>query len=139
MQFTPRKGILDIEPYVPGLSKAGAGKVLKLSSNENPFGPSPMAVEAYKNTADLIHRYPDGGSVELRQALAQKHGINAERIVCGTGSDELITLLCQAYIGPGDEVLYTEHGFLMYPIATLAAGGTPVKAAEPDRKTNFQT
>lgn len=139
MLLVPRKGILDIEPYVPGLSKADAGRILKLSSNENPFGPSPVAVQAYREAADNIHRYPDGGSFSLREALAKKHQIAAERIVCGTGSDELITLLCQAYVGAGDEVLYTEHGFLMYPIAALAAGGKPVKASEPERKTCFQT
>ncbi|PZP55796.1 MAG: histidinol-phosphate transaminase [Micavibrio aeruginosavorus] len=137
MKFTPRPGILDIEPYIPGASKGGSGKVIKLSSNENPLGPSPEAVKAYKDTAEKIFRYPDGGSVELREALAKKHNMDAGRIVCGTGSDELISLLCRAYCGEGDEVLYTEHGFLMYPIAALSAGATPVKAAEPERKTDL--
>lgn len=139
MKFEPRARILDIEPYVPGASKAATQKVIKLSSNENPLGPSPKAIEAYKKAADYIHRYPDAGSVELRKALAEKHGIDAERIVCGTGSDELITVICNAYCGEGDEVLYTEHGFLMYPIAALAAGANPVKAAEPERHTDLQT
>ncbi len=139
MKFTPRPGILDIEPYVPGASKGGGDKVIKLSSNENPLGPSPKAMQAYKDTADKMHRYPDGGSVELRSAIANKYSMDAERIVCGTGSDELISLLCRAYCGEGDEILYTQHGFLMYPIAALSAGATPVKAAEPERKTDLET
>lgn len=139
MTFTPRPRILDIEPYIPGASKGGSSRVIKLSSNENPLGPSPKAVQAYKDAAGTIHRYPDGGSVELRNALAKKHRIDAGRIVCGTGSDELIALLCRAYCGEGDEVLYTQHGFLMYPIAALAAGANPVKAPEPERKTDLQT
>ena len=138
MTLTPRARILDIEPYIPGASKGGGDKIIKLSSNENPLGPSPMAVAAYKDAAEKIHRYPDGGSVELRQAIAKKHNMDASRIVCGTGSDELIALLCRAYCGEGDEVLYTQHGFLMYPIAALAAGANPVKAPEPERKTDLQ-
>ena len=139
MIFKPNPGILDIEPYVPGLSKAGTQKVIKLSSNENPLGPSPKAIEAYVEAASRIHRYPDGASIELRDALAKKHNIDADRIVCGTGSDELIALLCRAYCAQGDEVLYTQHGFLMYPIAALSAGATPVKAPEPERKTDLQS
>ncbi len=138
MKFIPRPGILDIEPYIPGASKGSSGKIIKLSSNENPLGPSPKAVESYKNTADKIFRYPDGGSVELRTAIAAKHSIEADRIVCGTGSDELIALLCRAFCGEGDEVLYTEHGFLMYPIAALSAGATPVRAKETNRATDLQ-
>ena len=133
----PNARILDIEPYIPGASKADAERIIKLSSNENPYGPSPRAVEACKEVAANMHRYPESSSLELRQALAKKHGIDAERIVCGTGSDELIALICRAYCGTGDEVLYTEHGFLMYPIAALAAGANPVKAREPDRQTDL--
>src|SRR5690606_18882670 len=80
--------------------------------------------------APEIHRYPDGGSTELRRALARHYGLDAERIVCGAGSDELITLLTRAYAGPGDEVLYSRHGFLMYPIAAKSAGATPGSARE---------
>lgn len=137
MSLTPNPGILSIDPYVPGKSKAKGDKVIKLSSNENPLGPAPLAMEAYRKAADNIHRYPDGASIELRQALAEKYKIDSERIVCGTGSDEIITLLCKAYCREGDEVLYSQYGFLMYPIAALAAGATPVKAPEPERKTDL--
>jgi len=138
MKFNPRARILDIDPYVPGASTGGTGRVIKLSSNENPFGPSPKAIEAYKSAADGIHRYPDGGSVELRKAIADKFSLDADRIVCGTGSDELIALLCRAFCGEGDEVLYSRHGFLMYPLAALAAGADPVKAEEPKRQTDLE-
>jgi len=128
---TPRPGILDIHPYVGGVSKiAGVDRVIKLSSNEGALGPSPRAVEAYHAAAAEMHRYPDGHAVALRQALALRHGIDAERIVCGAGSDEVLQLLVRAYAGPGDEVLYSRHGFLVYPIAAMACGATPVVAEE---------
>ena len=128
---TPRPGIMDITPYVGGESGiAGAMEVIKLSSNEGAFGPSPKALAALEEAAGKLHRYPDGGCVRLRKALGEHHGLDPERIVCGAGSDELIGMLCRAYAGPGDEVLYTEHGFLMYPIAARTAGATPVTAPE---------
>jgi len=130
---TPRPGILDIAPYVGGDSKAeGAASVIKLSSNESAVGPSPRAMAAYTQLAPELHRYPDGGSNALRDALAGFWGLDARRIVVGSGSDELIGLLVRAYAGPGDEVLFSEHGFLMYPIAALSVGATPVKAPERD-------
>ena len=127
----PRPGIMDIAPYVGGESAiAGKKKVMKLSSNEGAFGPSPKAVVAYRKAVEDLHRYPDGNATALRKAIGQYHGLDPARIVCGAGSDELLILMCKAYAGPGDEVLYTEHGFLIYPIAAKAAGATPVKVAE---------
>ena len=127
----PRPGIMDIKPYVGGESAiVGRKKAIKLASNEGAFGPSPKATAAYKKAAATLHRYPDGQATQLRRAIAARHGLDPERIVCGAGSDELLNLLCKAYAGPGDEVLYTEHGFLVYPIAAKAAGATPVKVAE---------
>jgi histidinol-phosphate aminotransferase len=125
----PRPGILEIAPYIGGESKVeNVARVIRLASNESALGPSPRAVEAFRNVE--LHRYPDGGSVDLRQALARHHGIDASRIVCGTGSDELISLLARAYSGPGDEVIYSRHGFLMYPIAAQSAGATPIAVPE---------
>ena len=130
---SPRSGILDIAPYVGGVSALeGQKRIIKLSSNENAFGPSPLAQAAYTQAAEDLHRYPDGDCTELRNAIADLNGLEAERIVCGAGSDEIISLLCQAYAGPGDEVLYSQHGFLMYPISAKAAGATPVFALESD-------
>ncbi|EKV29149.1 Biosynthetic Aromatic amino acid aminotransferase beta [Caenispirillum salinarum AK4] len=131
--LTPRPGILDIAPYKPGESKVeGVSKVIKLSSNEGALGASPRAREAYRAASEFLHRYPDGGATRLRAAIAARHGMTADNIVCGCGSDELIGLLCRAYAGPGDEVLYSAHGFLMYSIYTLSVGATPVKAPEVD-------
>jgi histidinol-phosphate aminotransferase len=127
----PRPGILDISPYVPGESAVPGGvKPIKLSSNETPLGPSPKAVAAYKALADELDRYPDGAAVALRDAIARLYGLNADRIVCGSGSDELINLIAHSYLGPGDEAVYSEHGFLMYKIATLASGARPVSVPE---------
>src|SRR5262245_8710698 len=127
----PQPGILEISPYVPGESSIPGGVTpIKLSSNETPLGPSPKAVAAYKAVADELHRYPDGAAVALRNAIAKRYGLDAERIVCGCGSDELINLIAHAYIGSGDEAIYTEHGFLMYRIATLSSGGDPVSVPE---------
>ncbi len=129
----PRPGIMDITPYVGGESVVpGVQRVIKLASNESALGPSPLAVEAYRRLASDLHRYPDGACTELRHALAAHHGLDAARMVCGAGSDEIIGLLARAYTGPGDEVLYTRHGFLMYPIAARTAGATPVAAPETD-------
>jgi histidinol-phosphate aminotransferase len=128
-----RPGIEQIAPYVGGdAALPGRTRVIRLASNEGALGPSPMAVAAFEEMASEIHRYPDGASAELRAALAGLHGLDAARIVCGAGSDELIALLCRAYAGPGDEILHTEHAFLMYAIAARTAGATPVAAPERD-------
>ena len=127
----PRQGILDIAPYVPGKSAlAGGGPAIKLSSNETPFGPSPRAVEAYLAGAKTLSRYPDGSARPLREAIAKLYGLDPARIVCGAGSDELLGLLATAYLGPGDEAIYSRHGFLVYRIVILARGATPVVAPE---------
>ncbi|WP_420393437.1 histidinol-phosphate transaminase [Acuticoccus sp.] len=128
-----RRSVLKIAPYVPGRSSAGgAVKQHKLSSNENPLGPSPAAREAFLAAAATLERYPDGGATLLRQAIASAYGLNADRIVCGNGSDEILAMIANAYLAPGDEVIFTEHAFLVYRIVTLAAGGTPVVVAEPE-------
>ncbi|HEU5047790.1 MAG TPA: histidinol-phosphate transaminase [Rickettsiales bacterium] len=126
----PQPGIMSIKPYVAGKSKAGTQKIIKLSSNENNLGASPLAVQAIAESAAKVHRYPDSRCAELREAIGQVYKMNPARIVCGAGSDELIGLLVNAYAGSGDEVLYSQHGFLMYKIYTLGAGATPVVAPE---------
>jgi histidinol-phosphate aminotransferase len=127
----PRPGIIEIAPYVGGDAKiAGVEQPIRLASNEGALGPSTKAVAALHALAGEIHRYPDGGADELREALGRCHGLDPARIVCGAGSDELITLLLRSYAGPGDEVLYSRHGFLMYPINAQTVGATPVAAPE---------
>jgi histidinol-phosphate aminotransferase len=135
--ITPQPGIMDISLYQGGASDvAGHDNVLKLSSNENPFGPSPAAQKAYEAAARSLHRYPSADHAELRGAIGQVHGIDPERIICGAGSDEIIAFLCQAYAGPNTEVIHTEHGFAMYRISALAAGATPVEVKERERVTD---
>lgn len=127
----PQSGILDIAAYVPGKSKGPANvKVHKLSSNETPLGASPAAIEAFRDVSSRLELYPDGGSTPLREAIAERYGLNADHIVCGAGSDELLSLIAQAYLGPGDEAVFTRHGFLVYEIAIRTNGATPVVAAE---------
>jgi histidinol-phosphate aminotransferase len=126
----PRPGVLKIAPYVPGDDRSSAKRVFKLSSNETPLGPSPAAIEAYRANAGSLHVYPEGSSRILREAIGAAYGLNPERIVCGNGSDELLTLIAQNFLSPGDEAVFTEHGFLVYKIAILASGGTPVIAKE---------
>ncbi|HEY1298926.1 MAG TPA: histidinol-phosphate transaminase [Stellaceae bacterium] len=131
--LVPRPGILDIAPYVGGEAKlAGVARPIRLASNESALGPSQKAVAAYRALAGEIHRYPEGNAAELRETLGRRHNLDPARIVCGAGSDELIALLLRAYAGPGDEVIYSRHGFLMYPIGALAVGATPVAAPERD-------
>jgi histidinol-phosphate aminotransferase len=134
---TPRSGVMDIHAYVPGKSSApGVAKVFKLSSNETPLGPSPHAIEAYRSVAGRLQDYPDGASTDLRDAIGRVFGIDPARIVCGFGSDDLLTLLARIYLADGDEAIHTTHGFLVYPIQTLAAGGKPVVAAETNYTAN---
>ena len=126
-----------IDAYVPGRAVAeGAARTIKLSSNESPLGPSPQAVAALAAEAGKLNRYPDAGSTALRDAIAAHHGLEPERIVCGTGSDELLYLLAPAYASAGDEVLYVHHGFMVYPIAARKAGAAPVEAPDVDFTTD---
>ncbi len=139
MTLTSRPGILDVAPYVGGEAEAaGFAEPIRLASNENPLGASPRAQEAYGALSAELHRYPDGGAQALRRAIAEHHGLDPARIVCGNGSDELISLLIRAYAGPGDEVLYSAHGFLMYAIAAKTAGATPVAVPERDLTADLE-
>lgn len=118
---------------MPGKSgRPGGGKVYKLSSNETPLGPSPAALAALHAATAKLETYPDGRATALRTAIARRYGLDPERIVCGAGSDELLSLLAYAYCGPGAEGIYSEHGFLVYRIAILASGGEAVVAPERD-------
>jgi histidinol-phosphate aminotransferase len=129
----PRAGVLAIDAYVPGKSTApGAAKVYKLSSNETPLGPSPTAIKAYQAVGARLEDYPDGSASDLRDAIGRVFGLDPNRIVCGAGSDDLLNLLARAYLSDGDEAIHTTHGFLVYPIATLGTGATPVVAPETE-------
>jgi histidinol-phosphate aminotransferase len=133
----PQPGINRIAPYVPGRSDTPAGvKLVKLSANESPLGPSPKAIEAYRAMADKMHIYPEGSSRELRTALGEVHGIAPERIVCGFGSDDILHLLAQVYLGEGDEAVMSQYGFNVYPIITRGASAEIVMAPETDYRAD---
>ena len=110
----------------------GVKRVYKLSANETPLGTSPKAVEALFDITGRLQIYPDGNATALRVAIAEVHGLNPANVLCGNGSDELLTLLCQAYLSPGDEGIVTGHGFLVYRIQIMAAGATPITVKETD-------
>lgn len=133
----PHAGVVRIAPYVPGQSRIeGRKDPIKLSSNESSFGPSPAAIEAYHAAAASLNRYPDASQTALREAIAEVHGLDAARIVCGNGSDELIQLVIRAYTSAGDEVLLSENGFVMCEIHANAQGATVVKAPERDDRVD---
>lgn len=136
-KIMPKPGILEIAPYIGGASHVeGVSNIIKLSSNENPYGPSDAAKEAFRRASHELHRYPSTDHASLRATIAKVLSLNADHIVCGVGSDEILSLLCQAYAGPGDEVIHTEHGFAIYKIAALANGATPVEVPERERVTD---
>jgi histidinol-phosphate aminotransferase len=127
----PRPGVLDIAPYIPGKSTVpGVAKVFKLSSNETPLGASANAIAAYRAVGEHLEDYPDDAPLGLREAIGAAFGLDPARIVCGAGSDDLLNLIARAYLADGDEAIYTTHGFLVYPIATMGTGAKPVVAAE---------
>lgn len=138
MILRTKEQILNISPYVSGKADIeGFDKVIKLSANENPHGPSKKAVEAAAATLSEINRYADGDVKALREAIGKTHGIDPERIICGVGSDEIIYLLAYAFSDSGSEIIYTEHGFLLYPIAARAAGAVPVKVPEKNLRVDI--
>lgn len=125
----PLANVLEITPYVPGLA---ADDGYKLSSNENPMGCSPRAMDAVKSAADDLATYPDGGANLLRDAIAERYGLDADRIVCGSGSDEIFQLLARAYLAPGDEIIQSEHGFLVYRLVAQQSGAKTISVPEKD-------
>ena len=132
--ITPQPGIMEIDLYVGGKSAInGRDDVLKLSSNENPLGPPPSAIAAITEAATGTHRYPSTDHADLRAAISEVYGLEADRLICGVGSDEVLQFICQAFTGPGDEIIHTEHGFSMYPILAHMAGATPIEVHEKDR------
>ena len=138
VNIKPQPGIMKIDLYEGGASQLeGQDEVVKLSSNENPLGPSPKAVEAYSMSGEALHRYPSSSHNKLRHAISKVLNLPSENIICGVGSDEIISLLCQTFSGQGDEVIYTEHGFAMYKISALSAGANPIAVEEKNRTTDI--
>jgi histidinol-phosphate aminotransferase len=136
----PRAELMNIDAYVPGKSAAshvlGGARVYKLSANETPLGPSPRAVEAVRDLALHIADYPEGSSRLLREAIAERHGLDPARVIAGAGSDQILELLAIAYLARGDEGVYSQYGFLEYKIVIIAAGATPKIAPEDNYTAN---
>ncbi len=136
----PQSGAL--HPYVPGkpvevlLREKGLERAIKLASNENPYGPSPKAIAAMKNIADQVHRYPDGDATQLKQALAGFHDVSSDRVLLGNGSNEVLELLIRTFAGAGDEVVFSQRGFIVYALAAQAAGAVGVSIPESDGLTH---
>lgn len=128
MTLSPRPGLMDIKPYKPGA--AAPDGAIKLSSNENALGCSPKAAEAFRATSSQLFLYPDGGATALREAIAEQERLDAERIVCGAGSDEILQLLGKAYLQPGDKVVQSQYGFLVYRLVAMQSGAKLVSAPE---------
>lgn len=128
----PLPNILAIKPYKGGAATLpGAGPAVKLSSNENPLGCSPAARAAAQAALADLALYPDGVHSALRTAIAGRHGVEAERIICGAGSDEVFQFLGRAYLAPGDNIVQSQYAFLMYKLMAQASGAE-VRSA-PDR------
>ncbi len=139
-KLAPKPWIAAIAPYVPGRSSTDSGaKAAKLSSNENPLGTAQQSRDAYAAAAATLERYPDAGATDLREAIAAHYGLEADRVIHGTGSDEVLHLAAGAFAGPGDEVLYVRYGFSVYPIAARRVGAEPVEAADSDYATDVDT
>lgn len=139
MRPTPKPGIMEVAPYVPGASKAaGVTKPLKLSANENPLGCSERARAAYAEAAAELHLYPDSRTTRLRAAIAAKHALEPERLVFGAGSDELFSMACQAYLAEGDNIVQPEFGFAAWPIAARAACGEVKSAREREHTVDVE-
>jgi histidinol-phosphate aminotransferase len=136
---SPKPWIASIAAYVPGRSKADDGrKVTKLSANENPFGTGAKARQAFADASTDLATYPDPASTGLREAIAAVHSLESNRVICGTGSDELLHIAANAYAGPGDEIIHVRYGFSVYDIAARRIGATPVVAPDSDYGTDVK-
>ncbi|MGH7278576.1 MAG: pyridoxal phosphate-dependent aminotransferase, partial [Candidatus Rokuibacteriota bacterium] len=136
--------ILGIAPYEPGKPieelerELGIHNAIKLASNENPLPPSPRVRQAVLDALDGLHRYPDGSGHYLRTAIAKKHGVAAEQVVLGNGSNELIELLVRAFLHPGDEAVVPHPSFVVYPMIVQAAGGIRVMVMLKDHRIDLE-
>ncbi|MDE2266615.1 MAG: histidinol-phosphate transaminase [Alphaproteobacteria bacterium] len=137
MTLSPKPGVLDIAPYVGGRAAvSGVSDSIKLSSNESALGPSPKARQAFEEAVGLMAIYPEGSAQMLRETIGETHGLEPARIVCGNGSNEILSLLANAYLRPGDEVLFTEYAFIVYRLATLSNSCVPVAAPEANYRAD---
>ncbi|MDR4463336.1 MAG: histidinol-phosphate transaminase [Nitrospira sp.] len=137
--------IQSLSPYVPGKPveelqrELGLTRVIKLASNENPLGPSPKAMAALNGAQMLLHRYPDGGGTQLRQAIADRWKVAGDQIILGNGSDEILGLLARTFLNPGDEAIMADHTFVIYKMEVTAVHGKPVVVPLVDWTHDLET
>tara|TARA_B110000116_G_scaffold103094_1_gene89769 strand:- start:1083 stop:2438 length:1356 start_codon:yes stop_codon:yes gene_type:complete len=135
-----KRGVDTIKLYKGGTSKIpGIKNIIKLSSNESPFGPSKKAMIAYAGSSNKLSRYPELTADSLHMALSEKYKLNSEQIISGTGSDEILIFAYLAFCSPGDEVIHSQHGFEMYPVMTKYVGAESVLASEIDYKLDIKS
>lgn len=133
-----RPGVRGMVPYQPGKPieeldrELGIANAIKLASNENPLGPSPLALAALRAAGMEIARYPDANGFALKKALSSRLGVAMECITLGNGSNDVLDLIARVFAGPGDEVVFSQHAFLVYPLVARAVGAIPVEVAARD-------
>lgn len=126
-------GVQQLQPYQAGKPieelerELGIRNIIKLASNENPLGPGHKALQAARHALDDLHRYPDGSGFRLKAALAEKLGVRTSQITLGNGSNDVLELIARSWLAPGDEVIFSEHAFAVYPLVTLACSAKPVQ------------
>jgi len=134
-----KKNINSVVKYEAGISKLAArNKIIKLSSNEGAFGTSSKIKKVLKEFEGKIFRYPDPESNILKKAISKRYKLNRNNIICGNGSDEILTTIAKIFSGPGDEILYSEYGFLMYPIATQLSGAKGIKVKDINYRNSLK-
>ena len=139
----PLKQVSDLIPYVPGKPveelerELGITGSIKIASNENPLGPSGLAVEAALKAINEVNRYPDGDCFYLKRKLADKLGVNESNLIIGNGSNEVIEIIARTYLSENDEAIYGQHAFIVYPIVTQAVGAKHVVSPMPDLVHNL--
>ena len=130
-------GVRGLQPYQPGKPieelqrELGLSDVVKLASNENPLGPSPLALAAAQRALKQLHLYPDASGFELKKKLAAKLGVSEQQFTLGNGSNDVLDLIARTFLGPGCSAVFSQHAFIVYPIAVQAVGAraivTPAK------------
>ncbi len=129
----------DLEAYEPGKPIEDVARelnldpanIIKLASNENPLGPSPLAVSAMKEAVERAHFYPDGGGYHLRNAIAERFGLSRENVILGNGSNEIIELVGHGFLNPGDEIVCADHAFVVYKLMATLFGATAIEVPDP--------
>ena len=132
------KGILDLSPYKPGKPiedlerELGIKNAIKLASNENPLGPSPLVIDAVTKVLNGTHRYPDGNALRLKECLSNKFKVDIDNLTIGNGSNDIIEFIARSFLSNGDSAIYSEHAFAVYPLVVQAVGaeGIEVPAIE---------